>query len=103
MYMSDFANVTPSLLIGPMATELECGYIGLDIVDQLHFVEHGGPQHGVELHTVQLNTSAQYVLTGRALLAASHLLYGLVCRRGVELQIHRLEPQAPDLTSLNVP
>ena len=47
--------------------------------------------------------AAQYVLTGRALLAASHLLYGLVCRRGVELQIHELEPQAPDLTSTSVP
>ena len=56
------------------------------------FVEHCGRQH-----------AAQYVLTGGALLAASHLLYGLVCRRGVELQIHRMEPQAPDLTSLNVP
>ena len=37
LYMSDFIIVTPLLLSDPMATELECGYIGLDIVDELHF------------------------------------------------------------------
>ena len=78
-----------------MVTELECGFIGLDIVHQLHFCR--------TWWSTTWCWAAQYVLTGRVLLAASNLLYGLVCRRRVELQIHRLEPQAPDLTSLNVP
>ena len=41
--MLDFMIVTSLLHSDPMATELECGYIGLDIVDQMH---------GVELHSM---------------------------------------------------
>ena len=37
LHMLDFVIVTYLLLGDPMATGLEYGYIGLDIVDKLHF------------------------------------------------------------------
>ena len=49
--MLDFMIVTSLLHSDPMATELECGYIGLDIVD-MQFKEHDGSQQGVELHSM---------------------------------------------------
>ena len=37
LHMLDFIIVTSLLLSDPMVTALECGYIGLDIVDELYF------------------------------------------------------------------
>ena len=37
LHMLDFIIVTSLLLSDPMATGLECGYIGLGRVDELHF------------------------------------------------------------------